>query len=264
MNPIGEQTSRDIIVQYLLKFPLRYCVPVMIGMPGEGTEDTLENASATLVTFPRGEQRIITNWHVTETYRNLHSKEPQALFQIGEAPFDPASRTIDEDRNSDLSVLDAVGVTFNRFGIDIPKLESYQIAEWPPQEVLVGDWVIFGGWPAKHRERGSTWNEVTQDSYSLAATDVTDSFPDRFHCRFDRSGWVTGAGSKKVERLQEKELSGLSGCPVLRVRHADGRDTIRPELVGFVMEYNPDLDKLVMTLGANIKSDSTLWHNTRR
>jgi|SRR6202051_2205467 len=250
----------EVALEYLLKYPFRYCVPVIIGIPG----NQIENASATLVTF-QGRELMITNSHVIETYRKLREANPEALFQIGTKPFTPESKLIDEDRDSDIAVLDRSGVSFDRDAIELPELESYVVTEWPPVPVSVGDIVILGGWPRSGREGGESGQDVTFDSYSIAATDVTDVFPDRFHCKLDRSQWkVFRGGAEDQGRLSERDFSGLSGSPVMRIARADGRNELRPTVVGFIMEYNPTMDKHVITSAENVRSDGSLWHNTRR
>ncbi len=259
-NPAGPESRKEVVTQYLIRYPLRYCTPVFIGVLTRDDQKVIANGTATLLRI--GERAmIITDDHVVETYEKTLAEDSRVRFQIGAAPFDPLQHIIDRSKDKDLCTLDASAAQIDHQARDddtnMPPLEFYQVetAAWPPPLVEVQQTVILGGFPGALRRQSGT--DVTSESYSLAATPVTGVLPDYFTCNLDRSEWQTERG-RDDPNIQLRDWGGLSGAPIMY----DGHDTLRPRLVGFVMEYEPSYDQLKASHAALIRKDGTIETGT--
>jgi hypothetical protein len=225
----------------------------------------------------------VTDAHIIRAFEHAWEQDSSVTFQIGGARLfflDVQRRMHSLSDASDLAVIDATGiesdVTEGQDEVSGPTF--YEPSAWPLADVLEGDALFFGG----YRDHGRrTMNHVLHhlDTYSNLSVIVTDVYPDRFKCKFDRTGWTDALNPGDQSGVAEGGFSGLSGAPIFRLWTAAEREEYRgrefplamfptdqhsPDLVGFVMEHSPEQDMLVASVSVNIKSDGTLWRNTKR
>lgn len=244
-----------LIEEYLTKYPVRFATPAFIGVLAPDEQNVLANGTATLLQI--GDRRLlVTNDHVIVKYEEYKRADSRVRFQIGDAPFDPVANCIDRNREKDLftiAVTDEMKLT-TRDDENMPPIEYYRFTEeqWPPSLASQGQSAIFGGFPGGLRSQSGF--EVTSESYTVAAVQITGVLPTYFTCNLDRAEWRLSDGSVDQERVQYRDWGGMSGGPVM----VDGAETLRPMLVGFISEYQRDLDQLKATHLANIKADGTI------
>jgi hypothetical protein len=114
-----------------------------------------------------------------------------------------------------------------------------------------GESVIWAGYPGEFRRQDGF--EVVSASLSCAAAPVTGVLPNYFTCNLDRTTWTTKFGPDDPN-LKLMNWGGMSGGPVF----VDGPTTLRPQLVGFIMEHLPAVDQLKMSHAALIQRDGTI------
>jgi hypothetical protein len=258
-NPAGPITRREIVSDYLIRYPLRYCAPIFTGILARDEQRMLSTGTATLLKI--GERALlVTDDHVLEHYIDEHEANPRVCFQVGARPFDPLEYLVDRNKQKDICTLDASSLVFEdetRHSDRMPPLEFYAASEdaWPPAPVQMSDVVIFGGFPGAFRSQESF--DVVSRSYSMAATPVTGVMQDYFTCNLDRSHWQTENG-RNDPNIQLRDWGGMSGGPVL----VDGEKTLRPHLVGFIMEYERFVDQLKASHAALVRKDGTIERGT--
>jgi hypothetical protein len=142
----------------------------------------------------------------------------------------------------------------------MPSLDYYAVAslDWPQESARIGEVLVFGGYPERQRLRDKI--EVIQETYSVAGVPVTGAYDDRFTCNLDRSGWTTHK-IRDDGKIALREWSGLSGSPVFCDRGNVGG--MRPELVGFIKEHQPEFDQLVVSSASNLRADGTIYRTLR-
>ena len=170
-----------------------------------------------LIAPHRGGRFIVTNVHVIRGFEGLQT-HPRARLQIGDA--DPISpRVIDRDDKLDLAILDATVLLpedIEERGNHIPFLLIRPV-RWPIQRVQLGEWICFGGWPQQYRTGSDGERIITNGSWSLSATEVTEVGEDRFFCVLNRESWIESFGEIAGESLTQ-DLGGLSGSPAFVLR----------------------------------------------
>lgn len=244
-----------IIEDYLIKYPLRYCIPVFIGVLTRDDQTMLDGATATMLES-HGRRLLITDDHVVAGFEKHLMNDSRVKFQAGAEVFDPRSRCIDRNAEKDLFVIDATELNINDRTEDcqLPPLEFYVVpdeVQWPPKPVGVSDTVILGGFPGAMRDADGF--KVINGSYSVASIPVTGSFPNRFSCTIDRSTWRSTRASDSWAR-DFKQWGGLSGGPVFQ----DGPGLLRPTLAGFIQEYHSDYDQLHASHAGNLRADGKI------
>lgn len=241
------------IFDFVARYSATFCGPVVIGYPPRATGEDgrlVGNASGTLLNIG-GRDLLITNQHVLEIFRKeLASDERIGLHFFGRKLV---PTIVDESTSCDLAVLDVRGMQFERDDPDFPPFEFFKPAQWPTDDAQEGDIVYIGGWPEIHREERDGGAELHFGKFDVVIAHVTGAFYDKFTCKFDRSRWTSRHGDTSYE--QDRRMSGMSGGPIFREKKAA---VLTIELVGFVMEHDPDLDVLKATSASNIRSDCTL------
>ncbi|MGA8474546.1 MAG: hypothetical protein WB681_05715 [Candidatus Cybelea sp.] len=246
---------RGLIHDYLIKYPLRYCIPVFIGVLTAEDQTMRASATATMLDL-YGRKLLITDDHVIASFEKFLSEDSRVKFQTGAEIFDPRNRCIDRHATKDLFVIDATGLTLDDRSSDeeLPKLEFYVVpnnTSWPPPLVKVSDTIILGGFPgAMRREEGFN---VVCGSYSIASIPVTGVFADHFSCNIDRTTWQSTRADDQWVR-EFTRWGGLSGGPVFQ----DGPGLLRPRLTGFIQQYHAEYDQLQIAHAASINVDGTI------
>jgi hypothetical protein len=252
-EPFNLETRRAIIGSFLARLPLVYCTPIYIGSLEAGDQQVYASGTATLLKIG-GLPFIVTDDHALREYER-RAVDNNSAFQIGTRPFDPMARLIDRSYQKDICVIDASGLDFNDRPSEasIPAIEFYtaELDAWPPKIAEAGDVVVLGGYPGAMREQAGL--DVTSASFTIAAVEVTGSFPDYFTCNLDRTEW-RAEGELGNSAVELRELGGMSGGPALR----DGPGILSPILSGFIMEYEPTYDQLKMSHASLIKPDGRI------
>jgi hypothetical protein len=273
------------IEQRLFRMSVRHSVFIILGLhpSNTGRRAPWENvATGSLISF-KGRPCVVTDAHILRIFQEHWERDPRTIFQVGGARLfflDVQRRMLSISDGSDLAVLDVTSiesdVTEGEGEVGPPTF--YVSHNWPPADVCEGDVLFFGGYRDCARE---TTNHVrhTLLAYCNLAAVVTDAFPDRFKCKFNRDGWVDAFNPGDDSGVLDDNFSGLSGAPIFRLwtraQREEYRDREFPlmmfptderpaDLVGFVMEHWPKQDMLVASASGNVKRDGTLWGNTKR
>jgi hypothetical protein len=279
--------QRRELEQRLLQMSAQHSVHIIIGLhPAYTTRQAAWEHVATgaLVSF-KGRACVVTDAHIIRVFQEKWDEDPRVILQIGDAVLhllDVKQRMHSISDSSDLAVLDVSGIERD-VCVSSPKVKGPTFydagAAWPPPEVCNGDVLFFG----EYRDRGRSTKDHIRHLlllYCNLSVVVTDAFPDRFKCKLDRTGWVDVLNPDDQSGVLEDDFSGLSGAPIFRLWTAaqraeyEGQDfpiemfpnADRPaELVGFMMEHSSLLqDMLVGSASSNLRSDGTLWGNTKR
>lgn len=224
--------SRQQVGIEISKFPLKFAKTILIGAcRKENQYEKVQNGTMTLLELsskPIG----VTCYHVIECYKRFAAEHTDAVFQVGNAVFDPTTRIIDENGALDLVTLDLTGLNLDsllRSGLI--EANFYCPPQWPPRDVSVGCDVCFGGFPGYFREENGQF-EMIAGSFSLDATEITVVNEDYYACVFDRSGWIKVLGDRPDSDRLVPDLGGLSGAPVFAHR------AFHFEFVGVIYEHS--------------------------
>jgi hypothetical protein len=228
-GPLGEK---------LAKYPLLFSKAAFFGeRPAKHKSTYVRNGTVTLVDFGTG-PIAITCAHVISDYRKLLKTNERALFQLGNVEFDPLSQLIAEDKRLDLATIrltptQAKAIT--REG-EIGAC-FFQPVSWPPPSLSEGDFIAFGGFPGRWRERRA-FDKLVFPSFSSGACRVASVAEDRFACQFERDYWVTAFDIDKREDLED--LGGLSGGPAFIHRG------LYWDFAGVIYEFSNDYDIMLL------------------
>lgn len=273
--------------QRLLQMSAQHSVHIIFGLHPAHTNGRIaweHVATGALVSF-KGRACVVTDAHIIRLFQEKWDKDPRVILQVGDAVLhylDVKQRMHSMSDSSDLAVLDVSGIERD-LCVSSPGVKgpTFYVADaaWPPPEVCNGDVLFFGGYRDRARSTKDHIRHLLLLYCNLSVV-VTDAFPDRFKCKLDRSGWVDVLNPDDQSGVFEDDFSGLSGAPIFRLWTAAQRaeyagrefaiamfpDADRPaELVGFVMEHSASLqDMLVGSASSNVRSDGTLWGNTKR
>lgn len=250
--------------EVVLALPLYYCDPIIVGrhpdIVGE-TNAEIFSGSATYLELP-SRKIVVTCAHVIRKFQGLHDDDNRTILQLPNRLLNGAhDRLIDIDDQSDLATLDATDIELSprpSGPAELRPRQFYRPASWPPSAVVEGDVILSGGWPGALRHDTHGKRDIEHNPYSIAAVAVTLAMPDRFRVRLNRNELTTAFGEREWDD-KDYDFGGMSGAPVLRKR------PLNYELVGIISEYlAPPYDTFAVTNIDNIKSDGTLWHNTKR
>jgi hypothetical protein len=249
-----DPASREFAIQEeAIVAPLRFSEPIIMGVHPEdsssGASEQFHNGTATLVEIG-GRPLIITCDHVIAAFEHIKRTNPACLCQIAEQRLDPLLRMIDRDPLLDLAVMDGTDLHFERQRKGMDPLQTYRATQWPPSRVEAGEVVCFGGFPEAYTR--NTGDEVVLGGLGIAATRVTDADDRRLISELDRALWRTLSGRRLDETLGLRNLSGVSGGPVMRL------GPLRFELVAIVKELGEHYDILRAVQMSRLNEDGTI------
>lgn len=236
------------------KFSSRFTAPIFFGKPDQGKPN---NGTLTLFDSPNGVIGITCS-HVVRDYEKF-DHDGQAIFQIGDFVLNPRDYLIAENENLDLATFD-----LSQFPADIsgnkryPEIGGARAPYIYQSDIVVGDTVIFGGFPGVWAEY-SEQNVTIFQTFSSTPAKVVSACPDHFSCQFDDlNSWpwykeIQGRG---------KELDhpgGLSGGPVFVVKESDA-GIMHFELAGIIYRGKFLNNSLIITARSAklINSDGTI------
>lgn len=236
-NPFFEQLSR---------YPVRFAHPVFLGESPHSSYRA-ELASGTGVLIRLAQSLIgVTCEHVLADFRRRRKLNPRTIFSFGRLPIDAEGRLIDEDTTVDLATFDLTELS----GDLDDQGRTVEPRTWPPGDFADDDVIAFAGFPGRWREQPGQGG-LTFYSFSSGASPVTSVGPAHLYTRIEIDK-VLRAG---VGRLNLGPLGGLSGGPVFVWR----RGLIATaELIGFIKEYQENLDLLLIRRATCIAADGTL------
>lgn len=248
--------NERLIASRLIDIGLASSLHILIA-PAEPEAHRTEfySASGALIDFG-GRPCLVTNKHVVDFYRAQIALRP-TVFEFAGARLDPLARLYSENDLVDLAVLrlDGLRIDVHRDG-GVPRLELFKRKKWPPQPPRAGDRVFFAGWPEVGRSVDVEEREVSFRPYSWIGMEIRNAGYDQFSILFERDKFQGVTGWETPDQLAERNLSGLSGSPIFRDPSTDGR--LAADLIGFVKQYNPDLDYLVATSALNLRGDGKI------
>ena len=260
-----DDRAREVALrEVVLALPLYYCDPLIIGRHpdavGEANAEIYSGSATYLELASR--KVIVTSAHVVRRYQEMYEEDARTILQLPNRLLsNDHNGVIDIDDDSDLATLDASDIELSPRPSGLAELrprQFYRPPSWPPDAVTEGDVILAGGWPGalRHDSRGK--RDIEHNPYSIAAVAVTLAMPDRFRIRLNRNELTTAFGQREWDD-KDYDFGGMSGAPVLR------KNRLNYELVGIISQYRePPYDTFAVTNVSNIKSDGTLWHNTKR
>jgi hypothetical protein len=237
----------------LTHFVAGFMVPVYLGdAPFASVEQAkCFNGTATLVHLG-GRYLAVTCSHVLAAYRDQGSIFKRPHFQIGHLSLDPAAQLVDEDPKIDLAVLEilpsqVIDEDFPELGL--PRKRFFGPAIWPPEPVTNEDVVSFAGFPGTWREQNGV-NSMSFFMFSHGAAGVYSAGENHFYSKFE----IEICEGKTYYNKKVVDLGGMSGGPVFRWRSGQ----VRPDLVGFITEYQASLDLLHIRSSRVLGADGRL------
>jgi hypothetical protein len=226
------------------QFPLLFAKAVFFGKePTTRDIPSLMNGTASLVKLG-GHYLGITCKHVLDAYRAAIDRETRrVVFQIGGCIIDPLPNLISESNAHDL-----VSICLDNYvgTQDLSAADFIEPSTWPPGDVEVGSFVMFGGFPGVWRKQAEP-REVEFGSFSSGGSEVHSVQEDYFYARIEMELCVDFLTDNK----SVPNLGGLSGGPVFAWR------TLHCELVGFIQEYSQDYDLLYIRKAGVMSADGT-------
>jgi hypothetical protein len=234
-GPLGREIAR---------LPLRYAVPVFFGEPpGNKRELITSSGTVSLVDLGNGPMAVTCS-HVLDGYRQRAKEDPRTIFQIGNLKLNPLEIIIDESEQLDLVTIDLRGKKIDEIASGRETVSYFfHPRHWPPQDIIEGDVVAFGGFPGIWRQRSSA-DEFAFVSFSSGASFVTSVRDEYFVCQLEREHWIepqehylrpldVGTNPKDLY-----DFGGLSGGPVIIVRE------VYWDFVGIIYQFSSEFDLL--------------------
>lgn len=240
-GPLGEQLG---------KFPLLFAKSVLFGeRPSKERPTAISTGSASLVNLGCGPM-VVTCEHVVAGYRKMAAKYENVLFQVSDIEIDPLNQLIALDTRLDLATIrlsDAQAKAITSSG----PIGScvFEPKSWPPEPVVKGQFVAFGGFPGSLRTVES-FDELVFSSWSSGASEVSSVSEGQFVSSFDREFWVRSFGTDA--HLTITDLGGLSGCPAFVNRG------LYWDFVGIVSAYHENYDAMFFSAASRLRADGTI------
>ena len=226
------------------KYPLKFAVPAYFGIrPQQGEPATVKSGTASLVRIG-GQPYALTCSHVLEAYRE-NLAEGACIFQIGNCELDPLTQLKVEDKKLDyafIGLTEAQGKEITTPDGPFDGKFFYEVAQWPPGDVMNGEFVAFGGFPGKLRQAMS-FDELSFGSFSSGASRVASVGEDYVVSQFEREFWV-----KHGQEAEPETIRGMSGGPVFAIRHNAASGIITYEFIGHIYEFSEDFELLYVRL----------------
>jgi hypothetical protein len=240
-GPLGEKIS---------KFPLLFSKAAFLGeRPAKHKSTQVSNGTVSLVDLGNG-PIALTCFHVLKGYREMLEKYGEALFQIGNVELDPLSQIIDENEQLDLATIrltSAQAKAINNEG----EIGScfFQPVSWPSPPIKEGEFVAFGGFPGRWRER-KAFDELVFPSFSSGGCMVSSAAEDRFACQFEREYWIKSFDIDKREDLHD--LGGMSGGPAFIDRG------LYWDFAGVIYEFSSGFDIMFLRPAYLFRKDGSI------
>lgn len=238
--------------ELLSKHPLFYSKAVFFGeRPTRDRVTHVNNATVTLLRL-QGGVFAVTCTHVLHEYQKVQMAEHEALFQIGDVVLDPISQLASKHDALDLATIRLTeeqikGVTH---GGEIGS-RVVQPVNWPPQPVVEGNVLMFGGFPGVLRERRG-YDELSFGTFSAAGIRVAAARDIEIICQLERDYWVKSFGEAGRDPQHLRNLGGLSGGPAFIDRG------LHWEFAGIVYEFSPEFDIIRFRPARLIAADGTI------
>lgn len=232
----------------LSRYAGRFARALYVGdAPPFSASSIMNSATVTLVKF--GKLLVgVTPRHVIERYRELKDSNPRLIFQIARAQFNPLLHLISEDNERDLAVLDLTSLAGD--ANDLGRSSFIEPVSWPPGYVSEDDVVCLAGFPGIWRDQ-VTANELRFHWFSSGATFVRSAGEEKFAVSIHTEQSIVTIN----QRRPLQSVGGLSGGPVFCWRNDK---LLRAELVGFIYEYQDELDLMFVRAARVLNCDGTL------
>jgi hypothetical protein len=228
-------------------YPVRFAQPVFFGdSPASSYSASLANGTMSLLKFD-GLFLGVTCQHVLAGYRNGLTTREDIVFQIGHAQLDPLQYLKCEDRELDLATFD-----LTPFVGRVEQMNEANFVEppsWPPSDISEDDVICLAGFPGIWREQLNL-GYLRFFSFSSGASGVSSVGENHFVTRIEVEQCVVAINEGKVVG----SLGGLSGGPVFCWRKSG---LLRAEIVGFIYEYQENLDLLYVRAAKVLNRDGT-------
>lgn len=229
------------------RYAVKFAQPVFFGeSPASSYSADLQSGTMTLLKFDNlfiG----VTCQHVLAGYREMHETGAGIIFQIGHAECDPLEHLVSEDRQNDLATFDLTPFVEKVEGMT--EANFIEPLSWPPSGISEDDVICLAGFPGIWREQ-LTLGYLRFYSFSSGASEVHSVGEDRFVTRIEAEKCRLSINEGKVLG----SLGGLSGGPVFCWRKSG---LLRAELVGFIYEYQEDLDLMYVRAAKVLNRDGT-------
>lgn len=242
----------------LAKVPMGFATPVCISNPAlpADTPDNVNNGTGSLISIA-DRQFCVTAQHVVEKYRNRRLGNESVKLFVGQLRVDLDERLVGEDAQVDLAVLDMGGISARDIGVEGEIPTNFLAAkEWPPQLPEVGSFVMFGGYPGDRRS--AKGRKIVWRSLSSGAAYVYEVSEQNIVCRIETDRRAAHRDGFKTQELGE--IGGISGGPVIQERETPAGIVVL-HLVGFVYEYQPAYDLLLIRPAKYISAEGTIRTN---
>jgi hypothetical protein len=173
--------------EVMQRFPLRFCKPVLFGMPPSRQYPAKVNNGT-------------------------------GALAVGNCHFDPLKQIVTEDSAIDICVIrmtssQVTEVLDTKTGIG---QDFFELPSKLTPSVKIGDFVTFAGFPGDLR-RLESLDAFNFGTYSSGAARVTDRHSDYLGCQFEREHWIR---SGDAGELEPDSLGGMSGGPAFVLRHS--------------------------------------------
>jgi hypothetical protein len=237
-GPLGQEMS---------KFPLRFAKAVFFGdPPSRRAPAMINNGTASLIDLGNG-PLAITCSHVIATFRERVQAGRPTVFQIGNCRLDPLSQLISENMDLDLAAIKLRDDQAKEITSDGEIGSSFfHPVSWPPEPVVQGDFIAFGGFPGQWRLQLEL-DALEFGTYSSGASAVTTVGDHHFVSQFERDYWVQTLNNREGDYLAD--LGGLSGGPAFIQRG------LRFDFVGVIYEFSSTYELLYLRHSGLIRTD---------
>ncbi|RSD32890.1 hypothetical protein [Vibrio pectenicida] len=244
--------NNEDLARILIKYPLNFCTTCFFGNP-KLTQGKVNNGTVTLLEY-KGEKYGITNHHVIDEYRKRLAEDPEVHLYLGNARIDLDSVLFDEDETLDVCILYLQGYTESQIAMNgevptkfFPVGERHHVSR-----LVVGDFVLFGGYPGVWRVRFSELN-IQFDTLSSGGSEVADVTDMNIRCelKLDQCTTISEHGHDFPDNL-----GGLSGGPVFHHSLTD-IGISKFEFIGVIYEHIPLFDSVLIRPASVL--DENMW-----
>lgn len=232
------------------RYPGRFARAIYVGEPPPFSPSSILN-SATMTLLKFGKLLIgVTCQHVLKKYRESKEIDGNVIFQIGALRFDPIKHLISEDKKLDLATFNLTSVASDV--TDLPRSSFIEPLNWPPKPVSEGDVLCLAGFPGQWRDQMNQ-SELRFHSFGVGAAFVQSATEEQFVVSLRAGETVVAVDKGKAVDF----MGGLSGGPAFAWRNDV---VLRSELVGFIYEYQSDIDRMVVRAAKVLNDDGTLMY----